>query len=69
MSAGGGDRPPTDAAVIFAGMLQRLETDPLWAGAYDDFVRQVSFAAAAENIKYTVALDAVRRLIAAIGIA
>jgi hypothetical protein len=29
---------------MFVEMLQRLETDPLWAREYEDFVRAVSFA-------------------------
>jgi predicted nucleotidyltransferase component of viral defense system len=61
---GGESDPPTDPAVIFAGMLQRLETDPLWAREYEDFVRQVSFADANSEIVFSAALDACARLIA-----
>jgi hypothetical protein len=60
---GGEKDPPTDPAVIFAGMLQRLETDPLWAREYDDFVRQVSFAGAEETIGFIEALGSCRRLV------
>jgi hypothetical protein len=61
---GGEKYPPTDPVVIFAGMLERLESDPLWAREYEDFVRQVSFADADSEIVFTAALDACSRLIA-----
>ena len=60
---GGEKAPPTDPAVIFADMLQRLETDPLWAREYEDFVRQVSFAARDEMIGFIGALASCRRLV------
>ena len=59
---GGEKDPPTDPAIIFAGMLQQLETDPLWAREYEDFVRQVSFAGAG-TIHFADALAAVRRVV------
>ena len=62
---GGEKDPPTDPAVIFARMLQRLETDPLWAREYEDFVRQVSFAGPDEMIGFAEALGSCRRLVAA----
>ena len=34
----------SDPAALFANMLARLGTDPLWATEYRDYVRQVSFA-------------------------
>jgi hypothetical protein len=43
-------------AAMFADMLQRLETDPLWGREYEDFVRQVSFAGPGEAIHFTDAL-------------
>jgi hypothetical protein len=55
--------PPTDAAVIFAGMLQRLESYPLWAREYENFVRAVSFAGPHETIGFLDALASCRRLL------
>jgi hypothetical protein len=55
---------PADAAALFAGLLQRLETDPLWATEYRDYVRQVSFAEPGELIGFDQALAALRELIA-----
>jgi len=65
----GGEKapPPTDPAIIFAGMLERLESDPLWAREYEDFVRQVSFAGPDEVIGFIEALSSCRRLVASIG--
>jgi hypothetical protein len=56
--------PPTEAVVIFADMLQRLEIDPLWAREYEDFVAAVSFGGPHESISFDAALVAVRRLAA-----
>jgi hypothetical protein len=55
---GGDVRTAADPAAMFAEMLQRLETDPLWAREYEDFVRQVSFAAPGEAIHFADALTA-----------
>ena len=63
---GGEKDPPTDPGIIFAGMLQRLESDPLWAREYEDFVRSVSFAVPSEEIGFADAIGACRRLIRAI---
>jgi Nucleotidyl transferase AbiEii toxin, Type IV TA system len=63
---GGETDPPTDPGIIFDGMLQRLETDLLWAREYEDFVRDVSFAGASETIHFVDALAAVRRVVAII---
>ena len=63
---GGEKDPPTDAALIFADMLQRLQSDQLWAREYEDFVRQVSFAAAYETIGFTEALASCRRLVGSV---
>lgn len=61
----GGERdPPTDPAVIFTGMLQQLETDPLWAREYEDFVAAVSFAKRDEAVRFGPALEALERLVA-----
>jgi hypothetical protein len=54
--------------VIFKLMLRRLETDPLWAQEYEDFVRGVSYAAPAALIAFDEALAAVGRLITAAGV-
>ena len=45
-------------------MLEELATDPLWAAEYRDFVRQVSFADAAELIGFNQALSALGDLVA-----
>jgi hypothetical protein len=63
---GGEKDPPTDPAIIFAGMLDRLESDPLWAREYEDFVRQVSFANPQEMVGFVEALASCRRLAALI---
>jgi len=51
---------------MFAEMLRRLESDPLWAREYEEFVRQVSFAGAGEAIDFAVALSACGRLVVAL---
>ena len=48
---------------MFAAMLRRLETDPLWAREYEHFVRQVSFAGGGEVNHFTNALAACARLV------
>jgi hypothetical protein len=59
---GGEKDSRTNPAIIFAGMLQRPETDPLWAREYEDFVRAVSFAGPHEMIGFLGALASCRRL-------
>jgi hypothetical protein len=59
---GGGAEISADPAAMFAEMLRRLETDPQWAREYEDFVRQVSFAGAAEAIHFADALSACSRM-------
>jgi hypothetical protein len=59
------ERPLAAENGMFAEMLQRLERDPLWAREYEDFVRQVSFAAPGRTIGFTEALDARARLVMA----
>ena len=64
----GGERTaPADPAAMFADMLRRLETDPLWAREYEDFVRAVSFAGPGEQIDFSAALEACRRLVSDCG--
>jgi len=63
----GGGRAPGDVRERFRRMLERLGTDPLWAGEYDQFVQNVSFAAADELIPFDDALEAARRLTLAAG--
>jgi hypothetical protein len=63
---GGETVPSGDPAAMFAGMLGRLETDPLWAREYEEFVQQVSFAVAGETIHFAAALTACGRLVAAV---
>jgi hypothetical protein len=53
---GGGAEISADPAAMFAEMLRRLETDPLWASEYEDFVRQVSFGGPDELIGFAEAL-------------
>jgi hypothetical protein len=59
---GGEKDPPTEPAVIFTGMLRRLDADPIWATEYQQFVAAVSFAAPAETIPFSAAMEACRRL-------
>jgi hypothetical protein len=56
-----------DPALLFAGMLDRLATDPLWASEYQDYVDAVSFAPPDERCGFDAALAAVRDLVALIG--
>ena len=65
---GGEATASADPATLFAGMLERLGTDPLWAAEYRDYVRQVSFAAANEPIGFEQALVALRDLVALPGL-
>lgn len=59
----GGGQVPSDPSDRFAMMLERLHTDKLWAGEYDEFVRNVSFARADEMITFDAAREAVTRLV------
>jgi hypothetical protein len=52
----------SDPARMFAEMLRRLETDPLWAREYEEFVRQVSFGSPGEEISFSDACKGGRRL-------
>jgi Nucleotidyl transferase AbiEii toxin, Type IV TA system len=63
----GGAEISAEPAVMFAEMLRRLESDPLWAREYEDFVRQVSFAGPGEAIHFADALAACKRLAAIYG--
>lgn len=63
----GGGAAADDPAAMFAEMLQRLETDPLWAREYEDFVRAVSFAGVGEQFDFSAALEACRRLVSDCG--
>ena len=53
-------------AALFAGMLERLAADPLWAREYQDYVQQVSYAELDQLISFEQALAAVRDLVALI---
>jgi hypothetical protein len=57
----------SDPAALFADMLGRLSTDPLWATEYRDYVRQVSFADPDELPDFGQALAALRDLVAHLG--
>lgn len=52
-----------DPAMLFAGMLDRLRTDRLWAGEYQDFVDALSFAPLNERISFDAALARVENLV------
>ncbi len=64
----GAGRAPVEVSARFRRMLERLDTDPLWAGEYDRFVQNVSFAAAEEIIRFNDAVEAARRLTLAAGV-
>jgi len=64
---GGEATASSDPAALFAGMLERLSTDRLWAGEYENYVDAVSFARPDEQLGFDVALAAVRDLVALIG--
>ena len=64
---GGEATASSDPKALFAGMFDRLSADPLWAAEYQDYVRQVSFAAPGELVGFDQALAAVRDLVALIG--
>jgi hypothetical protein len=64
---GGEATASSDPATLFAGMLDRLANDPLWATEYQDYVDAVSFAQPEERLSFVVALAAVRDLVALIG--
>jgi hypothetical protein len=59
---GGEATASSDPATLFAGMLERLRADKLWAAEYEDFVRQVSFTRPGEEISFDQALKAVTAL-------
>jgi predicted nucleotidyltransferase component of viral defense system len=60
---GRGGASTADPATKFAEMLRRLQTDPLWAREYEEFVRAVSFAGPGEAIDFADALAACTRLV------
>jgi hypothetical protein len=64
LGRGGEAAAPGDPVAMFAEMLRRLKTDPLWAREYEEFVRQVSFAGSHGAIGFNEALAACRRLVA-----
>ena len=64
---GGEATASSDPDALFVGMFERLAADPLWAGEYRDYVRQVSFAAPNELIGFDQALTAVKDLVALVG--
>lgn len=57
MTRGGEATASSNHRALFAGMLERVSTDPLWAAEYQDYVRQVSFAAPGELIGFDQALQ------------
>lgn len=63
----GGGTAPAQANDRFALMLDLLSTQPFWAGEYEQFVSQVSFAPADETVTFNDALMATRRLVGLVG--
>jgi len=61
---GGAATAAADPAILFAGMLERLASDTLWATEYQNYVRQVSFAAPDELPAFDQALAALTDLVA-----
>jgi len=59
----GGGRAPANPTDRFALMMERLSTDRMWANEYEEFVHNVSFARADEEIPFTAGLAATRRLV------
>jgi hypothetical protein len=66
-SRGGEATASSDPATLFAGMLERLGTDPVWATEYQNYVHQVSFAAPSKLISFGQALAAVKDLMTLLG--
>jgi hypothetical protein len=63
---GGEATASADPATLFAGMLNRLGTDQLWASEYQDYVDAVSFAQPDELLGFDEALGAVHDMVALI---
>jgi hypothetical protein len=61
---GGQGAAISDPATLLAALFERLDSDPLWASEYEDYVRQVSFADPGHQIRFAQALVAVRDLAA-----
>jgi len=59
----GGGKAPKEPAERFALMLNRFETDPLWAKDYDKFVHDKSFAKPDEVISFGDAVESAKRLV------
>lgn len=64
----GGGKAPADVAARFAVMLDRLSRETFWAKEYEDYVRQVSYAAPGEAITFAIALEALRALVNGLGL-
>jgi nucleotidyltransferase AbiEii toxin of type IV toxin-antitoxin system len=64
---GGEATASLDPVALFAGMLERFATDPVWAVEYRDYVHQVSFAAPGELIGFNRALGALREITVLVG--
>lgn len=64
---GGEATASSDPNVLFAGMLERLSTDRLWAGEYENYVDRVSFARPDEQLDFDTALAAVQDLVSLVG--
>ena len=64
MGRGGEATAAANPEALFASMLERLSTDRLWVGEYENFVDAVSFARPDERISFDQALAAVRDMVA-----
>lgn len=62
----GGGAAPEEPAERLAVMLELLHNDKEWAGEYETFVLQVSFARPEERITFAEAFAATRRLVAGV---
>lgn len=67
-SSRGGGLVPADPRERFEIMLQRLRNDLLWFVEYEEFVRQVSYAAPENAITFQMALEALERLVHRYGV-
>ncbi len=67
MGRGGEAIASGDPATLFAGVLERLTTDSLWATQYHDYVDTLSFAQPDERPSLDAALTAVPDLVALLG--
>jgi hypothetical protein len=58
-----GEEVPSNPKERFAAMIERLQSDKLWASEYETFVLQVSFAKPDETILFAEAFAAMNKLV------